>query len=592
MHSKQLSRWWRGLGALGVALGLHAAEAIPDDDCLQCHGDRDLTKETADGRSVSLFVDAAKLRASRHSTNTCWSCHSDIGSGHPDDHVAVQPVNCAACHREQSESYGASVHGVALRRGDAGVPTCQGCHGGHAVLPRTSPGSPLNAAHQGETCGKCHEKEATEVADSVHGQGLLAGKRDAPTCTDCHFEHKIEPLRGVAPIRIAERVCSQCHASERINARYRMPADRVKTFLGSYHGLAARLGSTRAANCASCHGVHSILPSRDPRSSVHPGNLVHTCGQCHPGATEKFALGRIHTDLNTGEDLGSVVNRWVRRVYLVLIGVVVGLLALHNGLHWWRKAAAARLASLAGEPRMNRGQRWQHSLLALSFIILAWSGFALKFPDSWASWLLGGDEGIRRWSHRGAALVLVGLGLFHLGYVCLSREGRQLLRDFLPLRADWTALKRMVGYLRGRGPAPTHTGRFGYAEKFEYWAVVWGTVIMGVTGFMIWFPVATSHLLPRWAVDVATTIHYYEAILACLAIVVWHFYQVAFDPDVYPLNWAFWTGRKARPNPPPAGQYPPSGDAAMSGRPTHSHRPAGGENPIAARNDKDSPRTV
>jgi adenylate kinase len=77
----------------------------------------------------------------------------------------------------------------------------------------------------------------------------------------------------------------------------------------------------------------------------------------------------------------------------------------------------------------------------------------------------------------------------------------------------------------------------------EYWAVVWGTVIMGATGLMIWFKLGTTHWLPRWTIDVATTIHFYEAILACLAIVVWHFYAVIFDPDVYPLNRSCVDGR-------------------------------------------------
>lgn len=77
----------------------------------------------------------------------------------------------------------------------------------------------------------------------------------------------------------------------------------------------------------------------------------------------------------------------------------------------------------------------------------------------------------------------------------------------------------------------------------EYWAVVWGTIIMGVTGLMIWFKMDVTLWLPRWMVDVALTIHYYEAILACLAIIVWHFYHVIFDPDVYPLNMACWDGK-------------------------------------------------
>ena len=67
--------------------------------------------------------------------------------------------------------------------------------------------------------------------------------------------------------------------------------------------------------------------------------------------------------------------------------------------------------------------------------------------------------------------------------------------------------------------------------------------LMGATGLMIWFKMDVTQWLPRWAVDVALTIHYYEAILACLAILVWHFYHVMFDPDVYPLNLSCWDGR-------------------------------------------------
>jgi hypothetical protein len=69
---------------------------------------------------------------------------------------------------------------------------------------------------------------------------------------------------------------------------------------------------------------------------------------------------------------------------------------------------------------------------------------------------------------------------------------------------------------------------------------------MGVTGLMIWFKMDVTRFVPRWLVDVAVTIHYYEAILACLAILVWHFYHVVFDPDVYPLNWACWSGKVSR----------------------------------------------
>ncbi|HEU4520908.1 MAG TPA: cytochrome b/b6 domain-containing protein, partial [Thermoanaerobaculia bacterium] len=88
-------------------------------------------------------------------------------------------------------------------------------------------------------------------------------------------------------------------------------------------------------------------------------------------------------------------------------------------------------------------------------------------------------------------------------------------------------------------------GRFTYAEKAEYWALVWGTIVMGVTGLMLWFEIQVSTWLglPRWWVDVALLVHYFEAILATLAIIIWHLYAVIFDPDVYPMNFAWFDGK-------------------------------------------------
>jgi cytochrome b subunit of formate dehydrogenase len=135
------------------------------------------------------------------------------------------------------------------------------------------------------------------------------------------------------------------------------------------------------------------------------------------------------------------------------------------------------------------------------------------------------------------------VGFYHVYYVLLKREGRRLLKDLMPVPKDARDITQNARFLTGLSSEKPRIGRFGYAEKMEYWAVVWGTIIMGVTGLMIWFKIDVTQFMPRWAVDVATTIHYYEAILACLAIVVWHFYHVMFDPDVYPMNWAAFNGK-------------------------------------------------
>jgi formate dehydrogenase gamma subunit len=543
-----MSVWGKSLivALLGVWWPLAISAGLKNSDCLECHSDNTLTKTNAAGKEISLFVDLAKLAASAHRTNSCISCHADLTENHPDDNLAAKPVDCRQCHERQSESYGASVHGLALNAGRADSATCQDCHDSHEIVPPISPLSPLHVSRQAETCGGCHDQEAQDFAASIHGKALAAGVRDAPGCTDCHFEHKIRSLANGSSRLISEDVCSRCHASERINTKYNLPADRVSTFFDSYHGLASQYGSTLAANCGSCHGYHKVLPSSDPDSTINSAHLVQTCGKCHPGATDKFALSKIHVNLESAKsdsDMGSAVNWWVRKLYVLLIFVVIGGMLVHNGLLFLKKVRAHLRST--GRPilRMSRSQRWQHAVLASSFIVLAITGFALKFPDSWIAMLMGSSEPFRRWSHRSAGIVLLAVGLYHVIYLLRTPQGRQLVKDFFPIKKDLVDVIATVRYLFGLNPEKPKIGRFGYAEKMEYWAVVWGTIIMGVTGLMIWFKMDVTQWLPRWAVDVAVTIHYYEAILACLAIVVWHFYHVIFDPDVYPLNMACWDGK-------------------------------------------------
>src|ERR1051326_1668579 len=123
------------------ALGLNAATGeIKNSACLECHSDKTLTTTNAAGTEISFFVDPAK------------------------------PVLCAKCHREQSESYSGSAHGLALAQGEKSAATCSDCHDGHTVLPPTSPDSPLYFANLAKTCGACHQQVAAEVAESVHGK--------------------------------------------------------------------------------------------------------------------------------------------------------------------------------------------------------------------------------------------------------------------------------------------------------------------------------------------------------------------------------------------------------------------------------------
>ncbi len=175
--------------------------------------------------------------------------------------------------------------------------------------------------------------------------------------------------------------------------------------------------------------------------------------------------------------------------------------------------------------------------------MLVLTGFALKFPDSWFAVMLAMGEHLRSVIHRIAAVVLIAVSIYHIFDIALSREGRKLVRDLFPTLDDARGAWQNVAYYLGLSSRKPDFARFNYAEKAEYWALVWGMIVMAVTGIMLWAKVIVGNRLPRWWLDVATAIHFYEAILATLAIIVWHFYQVFFDPDVYPMNWAWWDGK-------------------------------------------------
>jgi cytochrome b subunit of formate dehydrogenase len=113
----------------------------------------------------------------------------------------------------------------------------------------------------------------------------------------------------------------------------------------------------------------------------------------------------------------------------------------------------------------------------------------------------------------------------------------------LPRYQDVVETLQNIGYLLGLRRESARFDRFSYIEKAEYWAVIWGSVVMVVTGCMLWFENITLQYLAKWVLDLATLVHYYEAWLATLAIIVWHFYSVIFNPDVYPMNWTWLTGK-------------------------------------------------
>jgi len=196
--------------------------------------------------------------------------------------------------------------------------------------------------------------------------------------------------------------------------------------------------------------------------------------------------------------------------------------------------------------RMNLNERIQHVTLAVSFMLLVVTGFMLSFPNSW--WVtqirnLSSDTfEYRSLVHRISAVVMVAVSLYHIFYIIFIPRGRKLIKDLFPKFQD---VKDAIGVVRfnvGITDKKPKLDRFSYVEKAEYWALIWGTIVMSLTGVVMWFDNTFIGLFTKLGWDVARTIHYYEAWLAFLAIVVWHFYFVIFNPDVYPMNVAWFKG--------------------------------------------------
>jgi len=527
-HTEAHTAYDRGFHARGIQGGLKAATCI---DCHAKNGDMTTILPASDPNSTVNRSNIAE---------TCGRCHGDKsvmqGSG-----ISDRPFL----------SYRESVHAKALAQGNVSAAVCTDCHNSHDILPAADPQSPIAKVNIPATCSKCHKSESAEFMQSVHGQAVTRGVSRSPVCTDCHGIHGItspvEKASSNASATVATETCAGCHEGVALTREFGVAGGRVSSYKDSYHGLASQMGSKVVANCASCHGVHNILPSSDPRSMISANNLPQTCGQCHIGAGANFATGKIHLTSGliataSAQDAGVIGTRIVRWIYVPLIILVVGGMAAHNALIWIRKAAVKKRQTRQ-IVRLTANQRVQHWLLLTSFIALVLSGFALQYPDSWLASLLGGSEYVRRIIHRVAAVIMLVAGVYHLAYLLLAKEGRLWLKDMLIRAKDFTDVIGNLRYYLGASKVKPKIARFGYAEKAEYWAVVWGTIIMGLTGLMIWYKLGFFAFLPRWAIDIALAIHFYEAVLATLAIIVWHFYQVIFDPDVYPINFAFLDGR-------------------------------------------------
>lgn len=370
-----------GLLAAEPALAQGGATGEPADPnaaCLLCH--KDPAAKGSTGKSIG--VDAAVFKASVHGSLRikCTDCHADASPEKIPHAEKLKPVDCAACHEDAVKEYTATAHGKARAAGKQVAATCADCHGTHDIRRSKDAASRTHVSKIESTCGACHGNEAmierarlpggnvaAKYHDSIHGKLTAAkdGKTyDAPTCTGCHGTHKIlpkaDPESSVSRAKVPDTCggchqrirmmfdggqhgklrqkgitagpgCTDCHGTHDIQ-RHDLPRwqaeviaecgnchdDFIKTYRDTFHGQVTRLGYTRVATCASCHGAHDVRPAADPASSVSPANRLATCQKCHADANANFAAFDPHANRHDRD----------RNPYLYYAGIFMDLLLL------------------------------------------------------------------------------------------------------------------------------------------------------------------------------------------------------------------------------------------------------------------------
>lgn len=217
--------------------------------------------------------------------------------------------------------------------------------------------------------------------------------------------------------------------------------------------------------------------------------------------------------------------------------------------------------------RVNFVERVQHYILIITFFVLVATGLPLiLYEIKFLKWLFPTQRSfyIRGIAHRAAALGLIINVIWHIFYTIFTRRGRANFKELLPGMKDFKDAVEQFGcnigltrFLERRGllkkffkahpywlfKSSPQFGRYNFIEKFEYWAVVWGSVVMIVSGFFMWNVELSLSFFPLWVHDIFVIIHGYEAMLAFLAVIIWHMYNVHLNPEVFPMSKVWLNGK-------------------------------------------------
>jgi predicted CXXCH cytochrome family protein len=517
--------------------------------CKDCHGNHDILPSSDRNSKTNKF----------NLHRTCARCHeSEVV-------LETRPID----YDEAVEDFVDSIHGKALLvDGLVVAPSCNDCHGIHDILPHENPNSRISRESVPDTCGECHVLVEDIYNESVHGQMLSNHDTGAPICTTCHRSHVSDPPYSAEFRLQADRMCGQCHE------------EQLERYRETFHGKAIALGRGEVAACYDCHGHHDIVRTDNPASYISDERREETCRKCHPDANANFADYIVHADHSDKERYPQLYY-----VFWGMTGLLIGtfaFFALHTLL--WLYRSMALYMSDSREWREEKEQarddteeftrftpldRFLHGLIIVSFLLLVTTGMPLKFYyTNWAQVMLDfmGGQAVAAVLHRLGAIVTIFYFVVHVSSVLygLFRGRKRFMNpetgrpDFVRIRKAFFGpdspmpgiqdFKDIIAHNKwffGKGPKPQFD-RWTYWEKFDYMAVFWGVFMIGVSGLIMWFPEFFTTVLPGWAINVALIIHSDEALLAAGFIFTFHFFNVHFRPDKFPMDRVMFSGRMTK----------------------------------------------
>jgi len=495
---------------------------------------------------------------------TCVVCHT----GHTTNPGNTQVFNedlvktCLRCHGDHLLTAERDAHGGIHRKELESIQTGQGahcgkCHEYHFKTPnRTHERSLKNA------CGDCHPRQQLEYRKSVHFVAREKGHLEAPDCVTCHEERHIEKADVHFTGQNIVKLCSSCHGNTEITMKFQLNPGVVKGYNTSYHGQMYALGfqGEKFATCVSCHDNHSILPSDDPASTVSRQHILETCGKCHQNVNENFVGYLSHYSPMAKEQNPVLAAIHVFMVWLLGVTLFVfgghTLLWLIRLLIQRKRLGSLKKVSPPGKPnrvlRFQKPERLMHLGMVLCFLTLAATGLPLKYSQSsvatwFVQYVLG--FGTAALLHRVAAFTLFGIFFLHVARLfwrVVVRKEKGVFassKSLVPNLQDARDFVEHLKYFFGRRPEAPPFGRWTYWEKFDYFAVFWGVLVIGASGLTLMFPEFFTRLLPGWLINAAHIIHSEEALLATAFIFTVHFFNTHLRPGVFPMDEVIFTGR-------------------------------------------------